>query len=99
MNQVYSTTDAHKKGKHLTYEDRVLIQIRLKDKQSSCKIAKVLGCGQILSATKSNVVQCSSMRIVSNGTRLRQVRRHMKRNVPPVAASMTGLRRISSSSM
>ena len=30
MGIAYSTTNGHKKGKHLSYEDRMLIQIRLK---------------------------------------------------------------------
>lgn len=32
------------KGKHLTYEDRVIIQTRLKDRWSPYRIAKELGC-------------------------------------------------------
>ena len=31
MDHSHSTTTSHKKGKHLTYAERVLIQIRLKD--------------------------------------------------------------------
>jgi len=31
MDHVYSTTTKHEKGKHLSYGERVLIQIRLKD--------------------------------------------------------------------
>ena len=34
----------HKKGKHLTYEERVIIQIRLKDGWSTYQIAKAIGC-------------------------------------------------------
>ena len=29
MDHVYSTTTKHEKGKHLSYDERVLIQIRL----------------------------------------------------------------------
>ena len=31
MDHSYSTTNEHKKGQHLTYDERMLIQIRLKD--------------------------------------------------------------------
>ena len=31
MDHVYFTTTKHEKGKHLSYDERVLIQIRLKD--------------------------------------------------------------------
>ena len=44
MDHVYSTTTKHEKGKHLSYDERVLIQIRLKDGWSANKIAKEIGC-------------------------------------------------------
>ena len=44
MDHVYSTTTKHEKGKHFSYYDRVLIQIRLKDGWSANKIAKEIGC-------------------------------------------------------
>jgi IS30 family transposase len=34
MDYSHPTTSSHVKGKHLSYEDRVLIQIRLKDNYS-----------------------------------------------------------------
>ena len=44
MDELHSTTLQHKKGKHLSYEERIFIQIRLKDGWSANKIAKELGC-------------------------------------------------------
>ncbi|MFP5528238.1 helix-turn-helix domain-containing protein [Peptococcus simiae] len=44
MDYLYSTTTEHKKGAHLTFEHRVLIQTRLKDGWSPNKIAKEIGC-------------------------------------------------------
>ena len=44
MDHVYFTTTKHEKGKHLSYDERVLIQIRLKDGWSANKIAKEIGC-------------------------------------------------------
>lgn len=44
MDCPHSTTVSHKKGKHLSYEERVLIQIRLKDNYSIRAIAREIGC-------------------------------------------------------
>ena len=44
MDHVHSTTTEHQKGKHLSYEERILIQLRLKDNWSADKIAKEIGC-------------------------------------------------------
>ena len=43
MDHVHSTTTEHQKGKHLSYEERILIQLRLKDNWSADKIAKEIG--------------------------------------------------------
>ena len=43
MDQLNSTTQ-HQKGKHLSFEERVIIQTRLNDKHSPNKIAAELGC-------------------------------------------------------
>lgn len=43
MDNTYFSTK-HIKGKHLTYEERVIIQTRLKDGRSINKIAKEIGC-------------------------------------------------------
>ena len=40
MGNTYPFTNGHKKGKHLSYEDRMLIKIRLKDGDSLRAIAK-----------------------------------------------------------
>lgn len=44
MDQVHSTTEQHVKGKHLTYEERVIIQIRTKEGWSPNRIAAEIGC-------------------------------------------------------
>lgn len=43
MDQLNTTTE-HQKGKHLTFEERVIIQTRLKDQCSYRKIADEIGC-------------------------------------------------------
>ena len=45
MDQLQSTTNTpHKKGAHLTFEERVIIQTRLRDKHSLRSIAREIGC-------------------------------------------------------
>ena len=36
MDHVHYTKTEHKKGKHLSYDERIIIQIRLKDGWSCC---------------------------------------------------------------
>ena len=44
MGHVYSTTTKHEKGKHLSHDERVFIQIFSKDGWSANKSAKEIGC-------------------------------------------------------
>ena len=44
MDHLHSTTTEHRKGQHLTFVDRVLIQTRLKDGCKPNRIAKEIGC-------------------------------------------------------
>ena len=44
MDQAHSTTEKRTRGKHLTYEDRITISLRLKDGWSVIKIAQELNC-------------------------------------------------------
>ena len=44
MDQVHFTTTGRKKGQHLSYDDRMVIQLRLKDGWKSNRIAKEIGC-------------------------------------------------------
>ena len=44
MDHLHSTTTEHRKGQHLSFEQRVLIQTRLRDGWKPNKIAKEIGC-------------------------------------------------------
>lgn len=44
MEHLHCTTETRKKGAHLTLEERVIIQTRLKDGWKANKIAKEIGC-------------------------------------------------------
>ena len=59
MDNSYSTTSSsHVKGSHLSYEDRILIQIRLKDHYSIRAIAREIGCSP---STVSNEITRGSV--------------------------------------
>lgn len=58
MDTSYSTTSFHVKGKHLSYENRALIQIRLKDNYSIRAIAREIGCSP---STVSNEIARGSV--------------------------------------
>ena len=44
MDSLHSTMNHHIKGKHLSFEERVIIQLRLKDGYSLRAIARELNC-------------------------------------------------------
>ena len=44
MDSLHSTMNQHVKGKHLSFEERVIIQVRLKDGWSLRAIARELNC-------------------------------------------------------
>ena len=44
MDQVHSTTERHVKGKHLSYDERMIIQIRHEEGWSPNRIAAEIGC-------------------------------------------------------
>lgn len=54
MDCPHSTTSERKKGKHLTFEERCIIQIRLKDGCSIRAIAREIGCS---TSTVSNEIE------------------------------------------
>jgi IS30 family transposase len=58
MDCSHSTIASHIKGRHLSYEERVLIQIRLKDHYSIRSIAREIGCSP---STVSNEIARGSV--------------------------------------
>ncbi len=63
MSQSHSTTLSHKKGAHLTFEERVIIQLRLKDHYSIRAIAKEIGCSP---TTVSNEIKRGTVLMYKN---------------------------------
>ena len=63
MSQLHSTTATHQKGKHLSYEERVIIQLRLKDKHSIRDIAREIGCSP---TTVSNEIKRGTILMYKN---------------------------------
>ena len=58
MDHLHYTANKHRKGQHLTFECRVLIQIRLKDGWSPNRIAKEIGCAP---NTVRNEIKCGTV--------------------------------------
>ena len=58
MDNSHSTMSARKKGQHLSYEERVIIQVRLKDHYSIRAIAREIGCSP---STVSNEISRGSV--------------------------------------
>lgn len=63
MSQLHSTTTSHKKGKHLSFEERVIIQLRIKDNHSIRAIAREIGCSP---TTVSNEIKRGAILMYKN---------------------------------
>lgn len=63
MSQLHSITSSHKKGKHLSFEERVIIQLRIKDNYSIRSIAREIGCSP---TTVSNEIKRGTILMYKN---------------------------------
>ena len=63
MSQLHSTTTSHKNGKHLSFEERIIIQLRIKDKYSIRAIAREIGCSP---TTVSNEIKRRTILMYKN---------------------------------
>jgi transposase len=63
MNQLHSTTTSHKKGKLLSFDGRVVIQLRIKDNYSIRAIAREIGCSP---TTVSNEIKRGTVLMYKN---------------------------------
>jgi len=66
MDYDYSTTSSHIKGKHLSYDDRLIIQLRLKDGHSIRSIAREIGCSP---TTVSNEIKRGTVPMYNGSVR------------------------------
>lgn len=90
MDQVHSTTE-HRKGKHLSFEERVVIQTRPKDGWTLNRIAGELGCAPNTVppfVTKSNAVPSLFIGATSSVTRQNSGRPPTRRIVKLVAVTV-----------
>lgn len=69
MNHLHYTTIEHRKGQHLSFAHRVLIQTRLKDDWSATASPGKLVVHPTRFVTKSGVVQCPCTPVRSSATR------------------------------
>ena len=67
MDHLHYTTIEHRKGQHLSFAHRVLIQTRLKDGWSANRIAREIGCAP---NTVRNEIRCGTVALYT-GTILR----------------------------
>lgn len=63
ISQLYYTTTFHKKDKHLSFEKRVTIQLRIKDNYSIRAIAREIGCSP---TTVSNEIKRETLLMYNN---------------------------------
>ena len=63
MSQLHYTTSSHKKVKHLPFEERVIIQLRIKDSYSIRAIAREIGCSP---TTVSNEIKRGTILMYKN---------------------------------
>lgn len=63
MSQSHSTTTSHKKGKHLSFEKRAIIQLRIKDNYFSRAIEREIGCSP---TTVSNEIKRGTILMYKN---------------------------------
>ncbi len=63
MSQLHYITSSHKKGQHLSFEERIIIQLRIKDNYSIRAIAREIGCSP---TTVSNEIKRGTIPMYKN---------------------------------
>ena len=86
MDSLHFTMNQHVKGKHLSFEERVVIQTRLKDGYSIRAIARELSCSP---STISYVVLFLSIMASSSAIRLNMVKVFIRLIVVTVVVNRT----------
>ena len=87
MNQLNSNTQ-RQKGKHLSFEERVIIQTRLNDKHSPNKIAAELGCSP---NTIRNEIKRSTVYIYNGKVTRYKAEAGQKRKIAPTPAVVANI--------
>lgn len=97
MDHLHYTANEHRKGQHLTFECRVLIQTRLKDGWSLNRIAKEIGCAPntVRNEIKRGTVHCTKE--ISSVTKPLLAKMLMSEIASHAAGTMTFLRNLTSS--
>lgn len=63
MSQLHYITSSHKKGRHLSFKERIIIQLRIKDNYSIRAIAREIGCSP---TTVSNEIKRGTIPMYKN---------------------------------
>ncbi len=86
MDSLHFTMNQHVKGKHLSFEERVVIQTRLKDGYSIRAIARELGCSP---STISYEVKRGTVSLYHGKQRLNMVKVFIRLIVVTVVVNRT----------
>ena len=97
MDHLHYTANEHRKGQHLTFECRVLIQTRLKDGWSPNRIAKEIGCAPNTVRMKSSAELCHYTKEISFVTKPLPVKMLISEIASHAAGTMTFSRNLTSS--
>lgn len=98
MNHVHSTTEP-RKGKHLSFEERVIIQTHLKNGWTPNRIADEVGCASNIVGNEIKLGPSLFTGEMFSDTKSRSGRQLTRRIVKLAAATMTAMKRTSSSLM
>ena len=96
MDHLHYTANEHRKGQHLTFECRVLIQTRLKDGWSPNRIAKEIGCRTPFEM-RSSAELCHYTKEISSVIKPLLVKMLMSEIASHAAGTMTFSRNLTSS--
>ena len=78
MNSLHSTMNQHIKGNHLSFEERVIIQLRLKDGYSLRAIARELNCSP---STISYEIKRGTVELYGKVKRYKATQGHIRSNL------------------
>ena len=97
MDHLHYTANEHRKGQHLTFECRVLIQTRLKDGWSPNRIAKEIRCAPNTVEMRSSAELRHCTKEISSVTKPLPVKMLMTEIASHAAGAMTFSRNLTSS--
>lgn len=87
MDSLHSIISKHQKGKHLSFEECVIIQTRIKDGFSLRAIAREIGCCLLLLAMKLSAALFYSITVIKSFIKLNMITMLIRLTVGIVVAN------------